>query len=278
MRPVIGASWKMHLTPSQATAYLDALVPLLADVADRDLFVLPAFPAIPAARERLTGTNIAWGAQDVHPEDEGAYTGDVSAPMLADLGSSYVAVGHPERRRDHGETSELVARKVAAVLRWAMSPVVCVGEDRHGTRDVAVDVVTAQLEGLLGAVAPPDLARVVIAYEPRWAIGTGASAADPSEVATLHAAIHAWCASRLGAGTPAGSPRVIYGGSVDADAAAVLLARPGVDGLFVGRASLDPAVFARIAHAAAGVAPGSRPQSSALTMNPASTSNVADVT
>jgi triosephosphate isomerase len=130
-----------------------------------------------------------------------------------------------------------------------MSPVVCVGEDRRGAADGAIKAVGGQLDGLLGSVAPLDLRQVVIAYEPRWAIGAGASAADPSEVAAVHAAIHAWCDSRLGGGVAAGSSRVIYGGSVDADAAAALLARPGVEGLFVGRASLDPAVFARIARA-----------------------------
>jgi triosephosphate isomerase (TIM) len=277
MRPVIGASWKMHLTPTQAVAYLDALLPLLVDVADRDLFVLPAFPSIPAVRDRLAGTNVAWGAQDVHPDDEGAHTGDVSAPMLADLGSSFVAVGHPERRRDHGETPELVARKVAAVLRWGMSPVVCMGEEQKGTTNEVIAIVGGQLDRLLGSVAPEDLGRVVVAYEPAWAIGTGAAAADPSRVAAVHASIHAWCLGRGEAGS-AGPTRVIYGGSVDTDAAADLLGLPLVDGLFVGRASLDPGVFARIAHVPIAAAPWATPQSSALTMNPASTSSVADVT
>jgi triosephosphate isomerase len=245
MRPIIGASWKMNLTPSEAATHLDALVPLVADVLDRDLFVLPAFPALPVARDRLAGTNVAWGAQDVHPEDRGAFTGDVSAPMLADLGARFVEVGHPERRRYHGETATLVAAKVAAVLRWGMSPVLCVGEERRSGPEEAVAEVLGQLDLQLGGVSAADLGRVVIAYEPWWAIGVAGTPASPDEVAGVHAAIHAWCAARRGVGTRV---RVIYGGGVDPEAAAGLLARPGVDGLFVGRASLEPAVFAAIAH------------------------------
>jgi len=126
--PLVGTSWKMNLTPSLAAAYCAELRALVADVDDRTLFVLPPFPAIAAARAALTGSNVAWGAQDVHPDDSGAHTGDVSAPMLADLGCTLVEVGHHERRRDHHEDDELIARKVAAVQRWGMTAILCVGE------------------------------------------------------------------------------------------------------------------------------------------------------
>ncbi|HMC02603.1 MAG TPA: triose-phosphate isomerase, partial [Cellulomonadaceae bacterium] len=118
----------MNLTPTEMHGYLRALRPLVSDIAECDLFVLPSFPALWVAREILEGSNVAWGAQDVHEDDAGAHTGDVSAAMLVDLGCTYVEVGHPERRRDHGETDELVAAKVAQILRYAMTPILCVSE------------------------------------------------------------------------------------------------------------------------------------------------------
>ena len=234
----------MNLTAREAAGYLDRLVPLVDGIDDRDLFVMPAYPAIFAARDRLTGTNVGWGAQDVHPDDAGAHTGDVSAPMLADLGVRFVEVGHAERRRDHGETPELVAAKVAAVLRWGMSPVVCIGEARQSGPDEALAVLIPDLDRTVGAVAAADLHRLVVAYEPVWAIGESGMPAKPDDVTVIHRAIHAWFDARSAEGA---AVRVIYGGSVDAGVAGELLRRPGVDGLFVGRAALDPQAFAEIA-------------------------------
>jgi triosephosphate isomerase len=243
-RPVIGTSWKMNLTAREAADYLDRLVPRVAGIDDRDLFVLPAFPVLFVARDRLTGTNVAWGAQDVHPADSGPHTGDVSAPMLADLGCRFVEVGHAERRRDHGETPELIAAKVAAVLRWGMSAVVCMGEPRRSGPDQAVGELLPDLDRMVGGVADTDLGRLVIAYEPVWAIGESGMPARPDDVAQVHGAIHDWFEAR----SPEGAQvRVIYGGSVDAAIAGELLRRPGVDGLFIGRAALDPLAFAEIA-------------------------------
>ena len=127
-RPMVGVNWKMHLTPTEAAVYLDTFRELVADVDDRDIFVLPAYPALQTARDRLRGSNVAWGAQDVHPDEPGPHTGDVSAAMLADLGCRFVMVGHTERRRDHGEDYDLVGAKVAAVARHAMVPIICIGE------------------------------------------------------------------------------------------------------------------------------------------------------
>jgi triosephosphate isomerase len=234
----------MHLVPSAAAAYLDALVPSVRDIGDRDLFVLPAFPAIAVAQARLTGTNVAWGAQDVHPDDQGAHTGDVSAPMLADLGCRYVEVGHSERRRDHGETPDLVAAKVAAVLRWGMQPIVCVGETLRAEPAVTAGLLARELGIILAGVANEDLARIIVAYEPVWAIGEGAIAAPPGEVGAVHRGLRTW----LDALAPEGRlVRIIYGGSVDLDSSPSLLAQPAVDGLFVGRRALDPLAFAAIA-------------------------------
>ena len=243
MTVLIGTSSKMNLTSTQAAAYLDALLPLVADVTDRPLFVLLPFTAIWVARDRLSGSNIGWGAQDVHPEDAGAHTGDVSAPMLADLGCTYVEIGHHERRRDHGETDELVAAKVAAIHRSGMTAIVCVGEGRR----VPLDEVGPMLDRQLAGIAGSDPARLIVAYEPAWAIGVGATAAPAEWVASAHAAIRA----RLPAATPqAPASPIIYGGSVSVETAGALLGQPDVDGLFVGRQALDPRVFAAIAHTA----------------------------
>ena len=152
--PLIGTSWKMNLTASEADGWFRAFVPLVADLVDRELFVLPPFTAIPVARERLRGSAIAWGAQDVHPDDEGAHTGDVSAPMLADLGCRYVEVGHSERRRDHGETPALVGAKLRAILRWGMTPILCVGETTEAPVEVAAPLVLADLDACLAGLTP----------------------------------------------------------------------------------------------------------------------------
>ncbi len=245
-RAIIGTSWKMNLTSSQAGDYLETLKPLVADLVDRDLFVLPPFPAIWVARARLAGTNVMWGAQDVHPADGGAHTGDVSAPMLADLGCRYVEVGHSERRRDHGETAELVAAKIEAIVRWEMCAILCVGEARRLGSAAALDQLLPDLERSLAGLPAGSFDRLVVAYEPVWAIGEGAVAAPPGEVGAVQSGIRRWLDARAPDGSAA---RVIYGGSVDEAVAALLLAEPGVDGLFVGRRALDPAAFAAIARA-----------------------------
>jgi triosephosphate isomerase len=235
VRPLIGTSLKMNLTSSQAADYFNAFRPLVAPLTSCELFVLPPFTSIWVARERLAGSNVSWGAQDVHAEDAGAHTGDVSAPMLADLDCSFVEVGHSERRRDHGETDDVVALKVRQVLRHDMTPIMCVGELEPTSHGSALDHVRRQARAGLNLVPEADRHRVVIAYEPVWAIGEGAVAADPEQIGAVHRGLH-----ELGA-------RVIYGGSVDPFTAGPILAQDGVDGLFVGRAALDPNRFAAIA-------------------------------
>jgi triosephosphate isomerase (TIM) len=249
---LVGTSSKMNLTSTEAGRYLDTLCPLVADVGERALFVLLPFTSIWVARDRLAGTNVAWGAQDVHPADAGAHTGDVSAPMLADLGCRYVEVGHHERRRDHGETDELVAAKVAAAQRWGITAIVCVGEQERVSFEAVAEVVGNQLRRL----ASFDPRHLVIAYEPAWAIGAGASPASADWVGRVHAAIRG---ALMATGLDADAVPIIYGGSVDLEAAPQLLAEPGVDGLFVGRQALDPLVFAAIAH----VRPAGTPESAA---------------
>jgi triosephosphate isomerase len=244
MRLLIGTSTKMNLTSTEAMRYCETLRLLVEDLDDRDLFVLPPYTAIWAAREKLAGSRIAWGAQDVHPADSGAHTGDVSAPMLADLGCSYVEVGHSERRRDYGETDEYVAAQVAAIQRWGMTAVVCVGETKRMTFDDAMGWIHGQLRALVDARADG----LVVAYEPVWAIGVGAVAAEPAWVGDVHGAIHAWMQSNFDRGDRI---PVIYGGSVNNSSAPGILAQQGVNGLFVGRSALDPVEFARIARSGA---------------------------
>jgi triosephosphate isomerase len=234
LRPLIGTSLKMNLTSTEAASYFDALRTMVASATSSELFVLPPFTSIWVARERLRGSNVAWGAQDVHAEDAGAHTGDVSARMLADLECSFVEVGHSERRRDHAETDEVVARKVHQILRHDMTPIMCVGEPEPMGTESALDHVLGQARTGLSLVPEPDRRRVVIAYEPVWAIGEGAAAADPAHIGAVHRGLR-----ELGT-------RVIYGGSVDPQTAGPILAQDGVDGLFVGRAALDPKRFAEI--------------------------------
>ena len=234
----------MNLTSTEAGAYFDALRPIVESITSCDLFVLPPFTSIWVARDRLRGSNVAWGAQDVHTEPSGPHTGDISAAMLADLGCTFVEIGHSERRRDHAETDESVAIKVELILRHGMTPIICVGEPAGGSPDSALEHVLGQLQTVLRGVGGSDQDRLVIAYEPVWAIGEGATAAAPGYVGAVHSGIHEFLRSR--AGGRAGA-RVIYGGSVDTQSAPALLEHPAVDGLFVGRAALTPNGFVAIA-------------------------------
>jgi triosephosphate isomerase len=235
VRPLIGTGLKMNLTSTEAAAYFDELRSMVASLMSCELFVLPPFTSIWVARDHLRDSNVSWGAQDVHSEDSGAHTGDISAPMLTDLECTFVEVGHSERRRDHGETDETVALKVRQVLRHSMTPIMCVGEDTPGSPDAVLEHVVRQARTGLSLVPEADRPRVIIAYEPTWAIGHGAVAADPAHIGAVHRGLHELAA------------RVIYGGSVDAATAGPILAQTGVDGLFVGRAALDPKQFAVIA-------------------------------
>ena len=244
-RPLIGTSWKMNLTSTQAEGWLRAVVPRVRDLAGRDLFILPSYPALWVARRELAGTGIAWGAQDVHPDDRGAHTGDVSAEMLVDLGCTFVEVGHSERRYAYGEGDALVAQKVAAALRWGLTPVVCVGERELWPLATSWSAVSRHLKRSLRGLEGGALERMIIVYEPHWAIRVGAGAAPLDHIAGIHAEIHAWLADRGATRT-----RVLYGGSIDASNAAAIGATGGVNGLFVGRAALDPDVFVTIARVA----------------------------
>ena len=248
--PLIAGNWKMNLDHREAVTLVQRLAWLLTDAdhdhEDVEVAVFPPFTDLRAVQVLVTGDrlDVAYGAQDLSPEDSGAYTGDVSGAFLAALGCRYAIVGHSERRTIHGEDDALVARKAAAALRHGLSPVVCVGEGldvRQAGRHVAHTV--AQLEGSLVGLSAEDVARTVVAYEPVWAIGTGevAGAGDAQEMC---AALRARVGELHGDDVAAGL-RILYGGSVKSTSAPELLAPPDVDGALVGGASLDAEEVAR---------------------------------
>lgn len=251
MTLLVGTSTKMNLTSTEVAEWCRRVRAGTALLDGVRLFFLPAFAAIWAARDALDGSKIAWGAQDVHPAENGAHTGDISAVMLADLGCLFVEIGHSERRRDHGETDDAIAAKVAAVLRCGMQPILCVGEPTPGPISEAVTFVTGQVRAGLAAVRPRDLTRVVVAYEPVWAIGAGARSAAPEYIRGVHLGLRQ---ELVALGAPGSAVSIIYGGSVDAASAGPILEQGGVDGLFVGRAALDPDQFVEIATMASRIA------------------------
>jgi triosephosphate isomerase len=248
VRPLIGTSLKMNFTSSEAAAFFDRLRPMVAPLTSCELFVLPPFTSIWVARDRLRDSNVAWGAQDVHAEDSGAHTGDVSARMLADLGCTFVEVGHSERRRDHGESDEHIAQKVRQVLRHQMTPIICVGEASPGSPEAALDHVLRQARTGMSLVPDQDRSRVVIAYEPVWAIGTG-KVATPEQAASAHRGIRATLDRVVEAGLGA-ELAILYGGSVSPVNAPALFAEQEIDGALVGGASLEASSFWRIVEAA----------------------------
>lgn len=244
VRPLIAGNWKMHGTLREGAALAEAV--RAGAVPGVELLVCPPFPYVQPIAAALQGRGVAVGAQDCHAAAKGAHTGDVAAPMLKDVGASFVILGHSERRADHGETDVQVRAKAEAALAAGLTPIVCVGEsEAQRLAGEAEAVVTAQLAGSL-----PDgfaAAGGVVAYEPVWAIGTGRTPTEP-DIAAIHAAIRANLVARFGA---AGEGlRILYGGSVKPANAKAILALPHVDGALVGGASLVAADFLAIAAAA----------------------------
>ena len=237
-RPLFAANWKMNLRRADAEAYADRLRREPA-APSGEVVLFPPFTLLPVLAERLRGSAVAWGGQDLHPEDAGAHTGDVSALQLADWGSTWVLCGHSERRADHGETDAEVAAKVAQAQRRGLTPLLCVGETAEQREAGQTEEV---LRTQLGAALPhAGSGPWALAYEPVWAIGTGRTA-TPDLAQEAHALLRAMVAERLGDGVAA-ALRIVYGGSVKPDNAADLFTRPDLDGFLVGGASLDPGSF-----------------------------------
>ena len=254
-KPLIAGNWKMNLNHLEAIALVQKLAFALPEKYYKkvDVAVLPPFTHIRSIQTMIDGDELllVHGAQDLSPKDSGAYTGDVSGPMLAKLGCSYVVVGHSERREYHNEDDALVNLKVRAALRNGITPILCVGEGlpvREESGHVAH--CTSQVDGALAKVTAEQVAGLVIAYEPIWAIGTGrvASSADAQEVC---GSIRARVAERYDQAT-ADSLRVLYGGSVKSGNIGELVAEADIDGALVGGASLDADEFAKLCAIAAG--------------------------
>jgi len=244
-RPVVAGNWKMHGTRGWIEQWLRDWLPQLDSRAE--LIVLPPAGYLGLVRAGLDGHAVVVGAQNVHAEPAGAYTGEISAEMVRDLGAQVVLVGHSERRGHFGETDEIVAAKVVAAHRAGLRPVLCVGESLdERRRGDAEQVVLRQVESVVRLAGWERLDRAMIAYEPVWAIGTGETAL-PADAQHMHATIRGW----LGREAPELARRmpILYGGSVKASNAKALFAEPDVDGGLVGGASLDAREFALICNA-----------------------------
>ncbi len=247
-RPLIAGNWKMHGRRAETLALLAALKESLTveHLHNREVVIAPPFTSLEIATQILAGSSLQLAAQDLHWEPSGAYTGEISAPMLKDLGCSYVLIGHSERRQYCGETDEHVARKVAAARKNGITPIICVGETlEEREKDATLEVIARQVRGALSGQDKTAIASLVVAYEPIWAIGTGRTA-TPAQAQEVHAAIRATLASLTNQPT-AEAVRLLYGGSVKAENIDNLMAQADIDGALVGGASLQADAFARIA-------------------------------
>jgi triosephosphate isomerase len=236
--PLVAGNWKMFKTVQTAVAFAKEFKRLVKDVGDLDIVIAPPFTALHAVAEAVRASNIAVASQDLYWEREGAFTGEVSAPMVREAGAEYAIVGHSERRRLFGDTDVAVNRKALAALAAGLEPIVCVGEtleEREANATLAV--LDRQLQIALESVAPDRITDVVIAYEPVWAIGTGRNA-TAGQAQEAHAHIRGRLRQWFGA-SGAERCRVIYGGSVKTDNIDELVRQPDVDGALVGGASLD---------------------------------------
>lgn len=252
-KKLIAGNWKMNLTANEARAVIAALrKDIDRDAAalakDRDLMIAPAAVAIPAVAQALAGSSIALGAQNMHFEDKGAFTGEVSAPMLKQFGVSHVIIGHSERRHVFGEDDTLINKKVAAAIRHGLLPILCIGEtlDEHSAGKT-LEVVVRQAQAGFAGVAKDSAPKAAVAYEPVWAIGTGKTA-TPEHAQMVQGSIRE-VLSELWDRETADKIRILYGGSVTPDNVDSLLAKPDIDGALVGGASLKADSFARIIRA-----------------------------
>ena len=243
--PVIAANWKMYKTVHEAVVFVKEFRSMVKDLDDVEIVVAPPFTAVHAVAEAARNSNVGVGAQDVYWEREGAFTGEVSATMLKEAGAEYVIIGHSERRRLFQETDETVNRKLVAALGAKLAPIVCMGEtldERESNQTLAV--LDRQIRAGLDALTGEQVASLVIAYEPVWAIGTGRNA-TPAQAAEAHGHIRSRLRQWFGADTSERC-RIVYGGSVKPDNSRALMNTPDVDGALVGGASLDVGSFLAI--------------------------------
>ncbi|HXJ13151.1 MAG TPA: triose-phosphate isomerase [Candidatus Limnocylindrales bacterium] len=244
-RRVIAGNWKMFKTPVETRAFFAAFNPMVADVKDCEIVIAPPAIDIPAAVEATRGTQIGIASQNIYWEREGAFTGEISAGMVMEAGCRYAIIGHSERRHVFGETSEMVLKKTKAALAAGLMPIVCIGEllaDRQA--GATESVCKSQFQGSVGALTPEEFSRILVAYEPVWAIGTGHTA-TPEIAAAVHKYVRQ-CAAQMFSADLAAALRILYGGSVKPDNIQGLMAQVDIDGVLVGGASLDAKSFASI--------------------------------
>ncbi|MBN2107997.1 MAG: triose-phosphate isomerase [Deltaproteobacteria bacterium] len=243
--PVIAGNWKLFNTVAESLALVRDLKALVADAQGVEIVVAPVFTAIHAVAGELKGSTIAVSSQDVYWEESGAFTGEVAPCLLKEAGCAYAIIGHSERRQYFGETDETVNRKVKAALKAGLIPIMCVGElleERESGK--TMQVVAKQIKGGLADLPADDIAKIIIAYEPVWAIGTGKTA-TPAQAEEVHKSIRSLIAALAGTQVAVGM-RILYGGSVKADNVDELMGQEDIDGALVGGASLKADSFARI--------------------------------
>jgi len=247
-RPVLAGNWKMYKTAREAATLAREIRQRVTEILlDRDVVLAPPFTSIPAVAEALRGSAIGLAGQNMHPEIEGAFTGEVSPVMLKDLACSHVILGHSERRQLFGETDEGVARKAPAALAHGLTPIVCVGETlAERESDRTMEVIERQVERALRALSADHVVATVVAYEPVWAIGTG-KVATPDQAQEVHAFIRK-LVDRSHGQAAAAALRILYGGSVKPDNIGDLMAQGDIDGALVGGASLKADSFLKIVH------------------------------
>ena len=245
-KPVIAGNWKMYKDVADSVATALDLKPLVVNANHCEVIIAPVFTALKTVSDRLEGSNIQLAGQDCAPvADEGAHTGEVAAFMLRDVGAAYVILGHSERRQFYCETDPVIRLKVQCALKWGLHVILCVGESlEQRDRGIEVQVVAGQLRGCLDGLTASDLDRIIVAYEPIWAIGTGRPA-TPEIAQEMHGLIRRAFGEKI---SEAGAARlrILYGGSVKADNIKGLMSRPDIDGALVGGASLEAESFAKI--------------------------------
>jgi triosephosphate isomerase len=238
----MAANWKMFKTPAETTAFFDAFLPLVKDASNREIVVCAPFINLTAAVAATQGSNVAIGGQNLYWAKEGAFTGEISGPMLKATGCAWVIVGHSERRQYFGETDETVLKRTKAAIEAGLKVIVCVGETLSEREAGETEAVLAkQYEGGIAGLTAEEFTQIVIAYEPVWAIGTGKTA-TAEMAADAHKAIRKLASTKF----DGASLRILYGGSVKPDNVASLMSQEDIDGALVGGASLDPVSFSKI--------------------------------
>ena len=244
-KPIMAGNWKMYKTPAETTAFFEKFRPLADQSNHCEIVICPPFTSLAAAVDATRGSRIQIGAQNIAWKKEGAFTGEISGPMIAASGATHAIVGHSERRQYFAETDETVLKRTQAALEFGLTPIVCVGERLEEFESGHTEaVLVRQFQQGIAGLSERHFARIVIAYEPIWAIGTGKTA-TPDIAAAAHRAIRAQVRAKFGK-EAADAIRILYGGSVKPDNTRTLMAQPEIDGVLVGGASLDPVSFASI--------------------------------